>query len=282
MSAGDELILRKLRIDMAEALTQAQKDLFANIAIVLMEPKYPENIGAVARSAMNMGLSRLIVVRDEPPEQEKMLKMATHKAAHLIEKMELHDDLASALAPFSCVIGTTARLGGLRQHILKPRDLPEKVYPLLKDNQVALLFGPEHRGLTNDDLKYCQMVTNIPTADFSSLNLAQAVAIHCYELFSGIIRLARDGNTPFSPKIAGTHELEGMYEHVALLLQEIGFLKNAKCDYWMHNIRHFFGRMGLRAKEVRIIRGFCRQFFWYKEQANVKGKKELTDTRKTD
>lgn len=252
---------------MAEALlTQAQKDLFANVAIVLMEPKYPENIGAVARSAMNMGLSRLIIVRDEPPEQEKMLKMATHKAAHLIEKMELHDDLASALAPFSYVIGTTARLGGLRQQILTPRDLPEKVYPLLQENQVALLFGPEHRGLTNDDLKYCQMVTSIPTADFSSLNLAQAVAIHCYELFSGIMRFGREENTAFSPKIAGTHELEGMYEHVALMLQEVGFLKNEKSDYWMHNIRHFFGRIGLRAKEVRIIRGFCRQFLWYTDQ----------------
>lgn len=249
---------------MSEPVKQDLQQLLDNITIVLVEPKYAENIGAAARSAMNMGVSHLIVVRDQPPEQEKMLKMATHKAAHLIENMELYDNLEEALAGFSYVVGTTARLGGLRQQIIAPRQLPEKVFPLLAENRVAILFGPEHRGLTNEDIKYCQLLSNIPTADFSSLNLAQAVAIHCYELFDGLQVLVKE-RRQFSPKLAASIELEGMYDHLEQVLQRVGFLKGENDEYWMHNIRRFLGRVQLRSKEVKIIRGFCRQLLWYDE-----------------
>ncbi|MBW2467331.1 MAG: RNA methyltransferase [Deltaproteobacteria bacterium] len=242
--------------------------LLDNIAIVLMEPQYPENIGAAARCAMNMGISRLVIVRDEFPDREKMLKMATHKAAHLIDQLQHFDSLAEALAPFSQVVGTTARLGRKRRIENSPRYMLDTILPLLTNNEVAILFGPEHRGLTNDDLKYCQLTVTIPTADFSSLNLAQAVAILCYELFWGIMYSGRDMQA--GPKLADSHELEGMYEHVESLLNRIGFLNTNDSTYWMRNIRHFLGRIGLRAKEARIIRGFCRQFLWYQEQQERK------------
>ncbi len=239
--------------------------LLANVAIVLMEPKFAENIGAAARCAMNMGISRLIVVRDEVPDREKMLMMATHKAAHLIDNMELHRDLAAALAPFAIVVGTTAREGRHRHGINTPRDAVTQVLPLLAENQVAFLFGPEHRGLTNDDLKFCRIKSTIPTADFSSLNLAQAVAIHCHELYTAL--LARDGGpSHHKPKMASTFELEGMFSHVEELLKTIDFLKETDYEYWMHNIRHFLGRMELRSKEAQMVRGFCRQFLWYDER----------------
>ncbi|MEN8142104.1 MAG: RNA methyltransferase, partial [Thermodesulfobacteriota bacterium] len=126
----------------------------AKVAIVLVEPKYPENIGAAARSAMNMGISRLIVVRNEDPDREAMLRMATHNAAHLIENMQIFRALEPALEPFSLVVGTTARQGRQRRPPNTPRAMVEKLLPLLAENQVAILFGPEHRGLTNDDLKF--------------------------------------------------------------------------------------------------------------------------------
>ena len=145
------------------------------------------------------------------------------------------------------------------------------VLPLLENNRVALLFGPEHRGLTNDDLKYCQTTVTIPTADFSSLNLAQAVAILSYELYWGVMYSGKEIKS--SPKLASSYELEGMYEHVEKLLDRIGFLRTNDSSYWIRNIRHFLGRVGLRAKEARIIRGFCRQFLWYEGQL----KKQKTD-----
>ncbi len=238
--------------------------LLDNIAIVLMEPKYPENIGAAARCAMNMGISRLCIIRDEAPDQEKMLKMATHKAAHLIENLKRFKSLQDALAPFSHVVGTTARQGRKRRIENSPRYMLGTILPLLEHNQVALLFGPEHRGLTNDDLKYCQTTVSIPTADFSSLNLAQAVAVLCYELYWGVMYY--DKEIQSAPKLASSHELEGMYEHVEQLLNRIGFLRTDDSSYWIRNIRNFLGRVGLRAKEARIIRGFCRQFLWYNDQ----------------
>jgi tRNA/rRNA methyltransferase len=243
---------------------QQNNGLLQNVAIVLMQPKYPENIGAAARVAMNMGISRLIVVRDEEPDREKMLKMATHEAADLIEGITLHDSLAPALAPFSYVVGTTARQGRKRRIENTPRQMVTNLLPLLQNNQIALLFGPEHRGLTNDDLKYCHLTVTIPTADFSSLNLAQAVAILSHELYYGALYQGKDFVA--NPKIATAHELEGMYVHVEELLNTIGFLRTEDTTYWMRNIRQFLGRIGLRGKEARIIRGFCRQFLWHDGQ----------------
>ena len=243
-----------------------KQKMLDNLAIVLMAPKYPENIGAAARCAMNMGISRLIIVRKEAPDQEKMLKMATHKAAHLIKHLVQFDNLKEALAPFSHVVGTTARHGRKRFVENSPRHMPDTILPLLEHNQIALLFGPEHRGLTNDDLKYCQTTVTIPTADFSSLNLAQAVAILCYELYWGIMYSGKMSQS--EPKLASSYELEGMYVHIEELLNKIGFLRTNDSSYWIRNIRRFLGRVDLRAKEARIIRGFCRQFLWYNENHN--------------
>jgi tRNA/rRNA methyltransferase len=245
-----------------EQLPKQLPKLLAKVAIVLVEPKYPENIGAAARCAMNMGISRLIVVRNEEPDREKMLMMATHKAAHLIDGMELHHELAPALAPFSYIIGTTARHGRQRTAVVSPREMADRLLPVLPVNQVAILFGPEHRGLTNDDLKHCHLLTTIPTAEFSSLNLAQAVAIHCYELYSVLLQAVSQDRRPAS-KLATSRELEGMYGHLEEMLTTIDFLKSNDYEYWLRNIRLFLGRVGLRSKEVRLIRGFCRQFSWY-------------------
>ena len=255
---------------MTQSSNKTQK-MLNNITIVLMEPKYPENIGAAARCAMNMGISRLIIVRNEAPDQEKMLRMATHKAAHLINQLERFNNLEDALTPFSLVVGTSARQGRKRHIENSPRYMLNTILPLLENNRVALLFGPEHRGLTNDDLKYCQTTVTIPTADFSSLNLAQAVAILSYELYWGVMYSGKEIKS--SPKLASSYELEGMYEHVEKLLNRIGFLRTNDSSYWIRNIRHFLGRVGLRAKEARIIRGFCRQFLWYEDQL----KKQKTD-----
>lgn len=245
-------------------------NLMANVAIVLMEPKYAENIGAAARSAMNMGVSRLVVVRRDEPERDKMLKMATHNAASLIDSMELHSDLASALCRFSFVVGTTARHGRQRRTVKSPREAVPDIVSHLRNNQVALLFGPEHRGLTNEDLQYCNLLTTIPTAGFSSVNLAQAVAIHCYELYYGLRYTLSGELDSFAPKRAATREMEGMYAHVEEMLQAINFLEQTDYAYWMRNIRNFLGRIGLQSKEVRIIRGVCRQVLWYAGQLRNK------------
>jgi tRNA/rRNA methyltransferase len=242
----------------------------ANVAVVLVEPKFPENIGAAARVATNCGITRLLVVRRVKPDREKMLRMATHKAAGLIERMELCADLETALADFAVVIGTTARQGHLRRPPNHPRVTMAKVAPLLAKNRTALLFGPEDRGLSNDDLKFCRFTSTIPTADFASLNLAQAVGIHCYELYNELLfGPAGAVAATHAAKQATTGEMEGMYGHMEEVLRRIEFLKTTnheQDDYWLNSIRKVLGRVGLQGREVKIIRGFCRQFLWYERQ----------------
>jgi len=246
-----------------DVVRERMAPLLARVAVVLVGPKYPENVGAAARVAMNMGISRLVVVGDTPPDRERMLKMATHNAARLIDNLEHHQELGAALAPYSWVVGTTARQGRQRRAILEPRELSRELAPLLAANRVALVFGPEDRGLTNQDLDLCNQLTTIPTQDFSSLNLAQAVAILTYELATGLwAYLEGPEARKWTPKLATSIELEGMYTHVGELLQAIDFLPASEPgdDYWMRTVRQFLGRLGLRSKEVKNIRGFCRQF----------------------
>ena len=231
------------------------------VAVVLKHPKFPENIGAAARSCFNMGISRLIVVRDTVPRYEDMAKMATHKAVHLIDTMEVHARLEEALAPFHLVVGTTARLGRKRTVERSPRDIVREIMPLLPHNRTALLFGPEDRGLTNDDLKYCQYISCIPTAAFASLNVAQAVAIHCYELYNTLIEQTREPAAV--PPAATVRQLEGMYRHIEDALLAVDFLDEKGNIYWMQSIRRLLGRIRLTAKEANIIRGVCRKFLWH-------------------
>lgn len=232
--------------------------LLRNIAIILLCPKYPENIGSAARAAWNMGITRIIVVAKEYPNHDRMVKLATHNASHLLDSMEFHESLEEALQPFSQVIATTARRGRHRIPAKSPREIVQEILPILPENQIAFLFGPEDRGLTNDDLKYCQLRSAIPTADFSSLNLAQAVSIHCYELFHGVIHDQK--SITKSPKIATSYELESMYTYIENSLRQIDFLHDKSHTYYMRNIRQFFSRLQLKSRETNLIRGICRQF----------------------
>lgn len=233
-----------------------------NIAIVLVEPQIPENIGAAARAMSNMGLSRLMLVRPENCDLYRVLKMATGSSADIVEEMEYHEDLEEALGPFQHVVGTTARTGSHRPAMADPRRLARELIPIAENNRAAILFGPEDRGLSNEHLRFCQTIVTIPTASFSSLNLAQAVMVVCYELFLASTAPCTEN----LPRLANRFELEGMYRHLGDVLMKIGFINPQNPEHWMLNVRRFLSRLPLRAREVRIVRGICRQIDWYTEQ----------------
>ncbi len=249
-------------------------DLLSHISIILVRPKYAGNIGAAARIAWNMGINSLQVVGSELPERETIARLATHNAAHIVENITCYSTLKEALSPFSVIIGTTARRGRQRLTEKSPREIAESVLPALAENRVAIVFGPEDCGLTNEELKYCQLLSAIPTADFSSLNLAQAVAIHCYEFYYGIIHMQRDVSP--APRLASSFELESMYSCLQESLTHIHFLGDKNHLYWMNNIRHFFGRIKLTSKDTNIIRKVCRQF-----SAHLKTERNRDDEHNT-
>jgi tRNA/rRNA methyltransferase len=249
-----------------------------NVSIVLLRPRYPENIGAAARAMRNMGISQLVVVEPQNCDLTKICKMATHEAIEVVERMIVCQTLKSALAEFNFVVGTTARLGGQRKVVSSPAKLAQKLICLSAQNQIAILFGPEDRGLTNSDIRFCDILVNIPTAEFSSLNLAQAVMIMCYELFC----FSRDKPGEFAPRLANRHELDDMYEQLKDVLVRICFINPENPDYFMNNLRHFGSRLQLRAKEVSIIRGICRQIDWYGKKCYRDGlekEREDSDTK---
>lgn len=237
-----------------------QDEIFLkNVAIVLYRPRFPENIGAAARSMRNMGIEQLVVVDPENCDLTRICKMATHAALDVVEQMMVFDRLDMALAEYNYVVGTTARLGGQRKVMSTPTTLAEKLVSISDQNRIAIVFGPEDRGLSNADIRLCHVLVNIPTAEFSSLNLAQAVMILCYELF----RYRTKKPTDFVPRLANRYELDAMYAQLREILVRISFINPDNPDYFMNNFRHFFSRLPLQAKEVQIIRGLCRQINWY-------------------
>lgn len=245
-----------------------------NISIVLLQPRYSENIGAAARAMRNMGIRHLVIVDPQNFELYNAMKLATHFASDILEKSKFYPDLKEALAPFGYVVGTTARLGGQRQDVFTPLKMAEKLIPISAQNRIAILFGPEDKGLSNEDIRYCHALVNIPTTEFSSLNLAQAVMILCYEVFIA----GEEAIEKFTPRMASRYELDGMYDQLKDILVRISYINSENPDYWLHHFRRFFNRLQLRAKEVNIIRGLCRQVDWYGKKCYEDGKKERVDS----
>ena len=245
----------------------SQRIRLDHVAVVLNKPRHPENIGSAARAACNMGMGRLVVVNPENLDMQRVSALATHAAAAVVADMERFDNLADALGNFNYVVGTTARLGGERQKVTSPAQIARHLIPISQENRIALIFGPEDRGLTNEELRLCHALVNIPTARFSSLNLAQAVMVLCYELFK--TSLPEPGQA--TPRLATRIELDGMYSQIKDILVRINYIQPQNPDYWMNKIRHFFSRLQLRAGEVSIIRGICRQIDWYAGKCHQDG-----------
>jgi tRNA/rRNA methyltransferase len=233
-----------------------------NVSIILVQPQIPENIGAAARAMNNMGLTRLVLVQPENCDLTRILKMATGTSIDIVETMEVYDDFLAALYPFQYVVGTTARTGSQRPALTNPRELAQALIPISRVNSIAILFGPEDRGLSNEHLRYCHTITTIPTSLFASLNLAQAVMVVAYE----ILLASQEASENYIPRLANKFELEGMYDHLKSVLTKIGFINPQNPEHWMLNIRRFLSRTPLRARDVRIIRGICRQIDWYTEK----------------
>jgi tRNA/rRNA methyltransferase len=234
-----------------------------HVAVVLCQPKLAENIGTTARAVVNMGLGRLILVEPENPDERVIRAVATRAADGLIDRMVIAPDLPAALADFHFVVGTTARLGDHRGPFFTPRTMAKKIVEMGSETRVALVFGTERSGLTTADLRLCQAVVRIPTADpkASSLNLAQAVLILGYDLLTAH---EPSGEPPaFKPAVQG--EVQAMYDHLQKTLLDIGFLPDQNPDHWLMSFKRLFNRTGLTHGDCNLLRGLCRQIAWVRK-----------------
>jgi TrmH family RNA methyltransferase len=234
------------------------------IAFVLCRPMRAGNIGSVARALKNMGLRDLrLVAPAASPRSRAATAMAVH-AGDLLAKAAIHDDLDSALADCTITVGTTCRAGPYRSGASRLREAASELIAEAAANRIAIVFGPENHGLTNDELKRCHRLITIPTADeYPSLNLAQAVMVVAYELRLAATDAAEQ--TPSALALAPAGEVEAMFTRMADALVAIGFLPEDNPDHIMFALRAMLGRSGLTARELDILNGIARQTKWTAE-----------------
>ena len=229
-----------------------------SISILLVRPKFHENIGSVARAMKNMGLSRLIVVNGCSPLHPNAYKLASG-AEDILERAEEFFTLREAISEMGCVVGTTSRGGKERHPLLTPETLAKKLIPLSLKNSIGLVFGSEKEGLTSDDLFLCHLYVRIPSMEsFPSLNLAQAVMVVCYELFQASLEIPKQ-----LILLAQAEQLERMFEHMEKTLIQIGFLDSNHPKRIIRVLRKLFGRSQMNEREVQILQGIWSQMDWY-------------------
>jgi tRNA/rRNA methyltransferase len=233
-----------------------------NFAFVLFKPKSPGNVGAAARALKNMGFRDLRIVAPAQPLDLQAETMAVH-GRDLLTSARIYPDLISALEDRTLVVGTTARAGLHRSEARPAREACLELSASSGHNRIALVFGPEDFGLTNQELKLCQRLVTIPTAPgYTSLNLAQAVLVVAYELM-----LAADAGRELVPPLASVPVPEGeaMLTRLARALMTIGFLPEDNPDHIMFALRTMLGRAGLRPRELDIMNGIASQILWFAE-----------------
>ena len=234
------------------------KAILDNIHIVLVGTIASGNIGSTARAMKNMGLSHLCLVSPQCAITEEAFWMATN-AGDIVHSVRQAATLREAIAPAGYVFGTTARTRRMRRFIA-PGEMAQKTLSLAVHNQVAIVFGPEDKGLSNDELELCNEIISIPTAPGgSSLNLSHAVMILCYELYCALNK----GSGHEEVQRAQAAEMETMYDHMRSALLEIGFLNKENPDHTLGSFRRILNRAGLTSTEVNMIRGIFRQLLWY-------------------
>ena len=230
-----------------------------HLSVVLVETQSGGNIGSVARAMKNMGLGRLVLVNPQTALTDEARHLACG-ADDVLENAQRAETLPEALASFHLSIGTSSRSVDWIPTVLRPSELASRLTEFSTEQRIALVFGPERTGLTNEHLQHCQWLTTIPTdPEFDSMNLAHAVAIVAYEI-----------REQFSAQPVGRALQRADLEQVEVFanglqqcLDEIGFLNQQNPQQVMFTLRQMLSRACLEERDVSILRGILRQWSWY-------------------
>lgn len=238
--------------------------MLENIRVVLVNTSHPGNIGGAARAMKNMGLSRLVLVDPQQfPHHEADARASG--ANDILESAQVVATLEDALAGCSLVLGTSARDRRIPWPLLDPRECGTKsIEEAGQGLEVALVFGREYAGLTNEELQRCHYHVHIPSnPDFSSLNLAAAVQVLAYEV--RMAWLAAEGqpskvekeelNAPGNDTLSTSDEMERFYGQLEQTLEGIGFLDPSNPRHLMARLRRLYGRSAVSRSEMNILRG---------------------------
>ena len=230
--------------------------MLSNIKIVLVETTHPGNIGAVARAMKNMAVTHLCLVSPKIfPSAEATARASG--ADDVLARAAVCTSLTEAIADCELVLGASARRRTLSWPEIDPRACAQKVIHDEPGRKVAIVFGRENSGLNNEELDLCHLLLRIPcNSAYSSLNLAAAVQIVCYELFvaAGSTEETMIGDKGLQPLATAT-QMESFYRHLSEALVDIGFMHPDKSRTIMRRLRRIYNRLHPDTKELDILRG---------------------------
>ena len=233
--------------------------MLSHIKIVLVETSHPGNIGAVARAMKNMAMDNLCLVNPKIfPSADSTARASG--ADDILANAKVYATLPEAIADCQLVLGTSARCRTISWPELTPRECAKKVVVQEPGHNVAILFGRENSGLKNHELDLCHYLLRIPcNSAYSSLNIAAAVQVICYELFvaAGKQETNQIGDKGEMP-LASAEQMESFYGHLHQALVDIGFMQPDKSKSIMRRLRRIYNRVQLDTKELDILRGILR------------------------
>ncbi len=224
-----------------------------NVRIILIGTSHPGNIGSAARAMKTMGLSNLVLVEPECEIDGKSVALSAG-ATDVLKNHKVCATLDEAIADCGLVIGASARPRTLDWPMLDPREMGEKAVVEGQKYPIALVFGRENSGLSNDELQKCHFHVFIPAnPDYSSLNLAMAVQTLSYEIRMAF--LASKAYPKQEEEYPLSDEIEGMFNHLEQTLTDTRFIVPAHPGLVMSKLRRFFNRARPEIKELRMWRG---------------------------
>ncbi len=229
-----------------------------NISFILVGTTHPGNIGAAARAMKNMGIKQMSLVSPKSFPHKKAFFRAK-AATDVLEKAVVYDSLSKAVSEIKLVIGTSARNRKVPWPIVSPREAAEEIVSFSKtsENKIAVIFGREDRGLTNEELGLCNLHVHIPSSDeYPSLNLSQAIQIIAYEIrLKALSNQGKLKKQEWDVPLAKNAEIERLIDHFEELMQEVEFYKTDNPRQLLTRVRRFFKRSKLDHIEANIFRG---------------------------
>lgn len=224
-----------------------------NIRIILVNTSHTGNIGSTARAMKTMGLSQLVLVDPVSPPDGKASALAAG-AGDVLANAKTVSSLEDAVADCGLVVGTSARSRTLSWPMLEPRECGEKLVAEVSNYPVALVFGRENNGLTNEELQQCHFHVCIPAnPEYSSLNLAAAVQTLCYEVRMAYLNKTRLAEVESEYPLS--QDLERFYSHLEQTLLKTNFIIPQHPGMVMTKLRRLFNRARPESQELNILRG---------------------------
>ena len=233
-----------------------------NIHIVLEETSHPGNIGAAARAMKTMGLHNLHLINPKSFPDEIAIKRASG-ADDVLHHAKIYPTLEQAIATSHIVFATSARNRAISLPVVTPKEAAKRILQYTKENcNISIVFGNEQSGLSNNSMLQCNYQIIIPTSEiYSSLNIAAAIQIVCYEILSTLLI---ESSRPIQKTQYATHaELNHLFQHVITTLIRIHFIKTDSQHVTEHKIREILNTIRLSTKQVQIIRGILNKINKY-------------------